>query len=119
LMWGKEDNKGDVDWKSAERWIKYTFPFSLPPEKRGAWRMPTIEELQSLYVRDKGYKGYETDCGQRVKMAPQFKLSCGWVWSSEKRNISARVFNFQKGYHYTDRMVHERSYRALAVKTIK
>jgi hypothetical protein len=119
LMWGKEDTKGNVDWKSAERWVQYTFPYSLPPEKREGWRMPTIEELQSLYVRDEDYKGYETDCGQRVKIISQIRLSCGWVWSSEKRSISARVYNFQKGYHYTDRMVHKKAYRALAVKEIR
>ena len=116
VMWGKTDNQGDIDWKSAERWIRYTFPYSLPVEKREGWRMPTLEELQSLYVRDKSYNGYETDCGQKVKIVPDLQLSCGWVWSSEKRAISARVFNFQKGYHYTDRMVHKRAYRALPVK---
>lgn len=119
LMWGKEDTKGNVDWKNAERWVQYTFPYSLPSEKREGWRLPTIEELQTLYVRDEDYKGYETNCGQRVKIIPQIRLSCGWVWSSEKRSISARVYNFQKGYHYTDRMVHKKAYRALAVKTIK
>ena len=119
VMWGKEDTKGDVDWKSAERWAKYTFPFSLPPEKRDGWRLPTIKELQSLYIRDKGYEGYETDCGQKVKIVSQIKLSCGWVWSSEKRNITARVYNFQRGYHYTDRRVKKKAYRALAVKDLK
>jgi hypothetical protein len=118
VMWGKMDNQGDVDWKSAERWIKYTFPYSLPEGKRDGWRMPTIKELQSLYIRDKEYKGYETDCGQKVKIVSALQLSCGWVWASEKRAISARVFNFQKGYHYTDRMVHKRAYRALAVRDL-
>ena len=119
VMWGKEDTKGDVDWKSAERWVKYTFPFTLAPEKRDGWRLPTIKELQSLYVREKGYKGYETDCGQKVKIVSQIRLSCGWVWSSEKRSITARVYNFQRGYHYTDRRVHKKAYRALAVKDLK
>jgi hypothetical protein len=118
VMWGKTDNQGDIDWKSAERWILYTFSYSLPEGKREGWRMPTLEELQSLYVRDKTYKGYETDCGQKVKIVPELQLSCGWVWASEKRAISARVFNFQKGYHYTDRMVHKRAYRALAVRDL-
>ena len=119
LVWGKTDNQGDVDWKSAERWSLYTFPYSLPEEKRTGWRMPTLEELQSLYVRDKNYKGYETDCGQKVKIVSDIQLSCGWVWASEKRAISARVFNFQRGYHYTDRMVHKRAYRALPVRNLE
>ena len=119
LLWGKEDTKGNVDWKSAERWVKYTFPYSLPENKRAGWRLPTLEELQSLYIKDAEYKGYETDCGQIVKITPHIKLSCGWVWSSELKDISAHVFNFQKGYHYTDRMVHKKAYRALAVRDLK
>jgi hypothetical protein len=119
VMWGKTDNQGDIDWKSAERWVKYTFPISLPPEKREDWRLPTMEELKSLYVEDQNYPGYETDCGQWVKVVPQIRLSCGWVWTSERKNITARVFNFQRGYHYTDRMVHKRAYRALPVRPLK
>ena len=118
VMWGKMDNQGDVDWKSAKRWVEFTFPYSLPEGKREGWRMPTLEELQSLYIREKDYKGYETDCGQKVKIVPDLRLSCGWVWASEQRAISARVFNFQKGYHYTDRMVHKRAYRALPVRDL-
>jgi hypothetical protein len=118
VMWSKTDNQGDIDWKQAERWVKYTYPFSLPVEKRDHWRLPTLEELRSLYVEDKDYKGYETDCGQRVKVVPQIELSCGWIWTSERKSITARVFNFRRGYHYTDRMVHKKHYRALPVRTL-
>jgi hypothetical protein len=119
VMWGKTDNQGDIDCKGAERWVKYTFPYSLPPAKQENWRLPTIKELQTLYVGDKSYKGYDTDCGQWVKIVPQIRLSCGWVWSSERISISARVFNFHTGYNYTDRMVHSKAYRALPVRNLK
>jgi hypothetical protein len=118
VMWGKTDNQGDIDWKQAERWVKYTFPFSLPAEKRDHWRLPTLEELRSLYVKDEAYGGYETDCGQRVKIVPQIQLSCGWIWTCERKTITARVFTFRRGYHYTDRMVHKKHYRALPVRTL-
>jgi hypothetical protein len=119
VMWGTRDNHGNIDWQGAQRWVRLTFPYSLPREKREGWRLPTLRELQSLYVDDASYEGYETDCGQWVRIVPEIKLSCGWVWTSEKEAISARVFNFQRGYHYTDRMVHNRGYRALAVKSLK
>jgi hypothetical protein len=119
VMWGTRDNQGNIDWLGAERWVKFTFPYSLPQEKREDWRLPTLNELQSLYLDEAGYEGYETDCGHWVRIVPEIKLSCGWVWTSEKKAISARVFNFQKGYHYTDRMVHNRGYRALAVKSLE
>ncbi|MBN2124072.1 MAG: DUF1566 domain-containing protein [Deltaproteobacteria bacterium] len=118
LMWAQTDNHGDIDWKGAERWAKFTFPYSLPPEKRENWRLPTLEELRSLYMDDEGYRGYETACGQTARIVPQIELTCGWVWTSERKRITARVFNFQKGYHYTDRMVHKRAYRALPVRTL-
>jgi len=119
VMWSRTDNQGDVDWKGAERWVRYTFPYSLPSEKREGWRLPMIQELKSLYVPQKEYKGYDSDCGQRVKIVPEIRLSCGWVWSSEIKSITARVFNFHRGYSYTDRMVQKRAYRALAVRPLK
>ncbi len=117
VMWAKHDNQGDIDWKGAQRYCRLG-----PPQLLGKyenWRMPTLDELKSLYVKDKNYKGYETDCGQWVKIVPDIKLSCGWVWAGEKRSITARVFNFRRGYDYTDRMVHKRHYRALPVRDLE
>jgi hypothetical protein len=119
LMWAKTDNQGDIDWKGAERWARFSFPLTLPEEKREGWRMPTLEELQHLFVNESSYAGYETDCGQHVFITPEIELSCGWVWASERRSITARVFNFERGYHYTDRIVHQRAYRALPVRDLE
>ncbi len=120
LMWAKTDNLGDIDWRQAEKWVKYTFPDTLV-KKYDNWRLPTLEELQSLAVMDKSYRGYETDCGLTVKIISVIRLSCAWVWTSEKDPTapSARVFNFNNVYHYTVRMAHKRAYRALPVRTIK
>ncbi|MBW1982115.1 MAG: DUF1566 domain-containing protein [Deltaproteobacteria bacterium] len=132
VMWAKHDNQGDIDWRGAERYCKWTFPYTLPVLYDN-WRMPTVEELRSLYVADKGYQGYESDCGQKVKVVPEIRLSCGWVWASEpmsvdielkgrkirRRSISARVFNFNRGYPYTDLMRHSRAYRALPVRDLQ
>ncbi len=118
VMWSKTDNQGDINWNQAEKWVKYTFPDTLE-KSYDNWRLPTFAELQSLFVKDKEYKGYETDCGQRVKITPEIRLSCGWLWTSEKKSITARLFNFHRGYHYTDRMVKLKSYRALPVRSLK
>lgn len=118
VMWSETDNQGDISWKQANLWVKYTYPDTL--EKRyDNWRLPTLAELQSLYVQDKKYKGYETDCGQKVKIVPDIKLSCGWIWTSETSAIQAYIFNFHRGYHYFDRMVHNRDYRVLPVRNLK
>jgi len=118
VMWAKTDNQGNINWKQANLWVKYTFPYTIKA-KYDDWRLPTLAELQSLYVHDKIYNGYETDCGQQVKIVPDIKLSCGWIWTSETSAIQAYIFNFHRGYHYSDRMVHDRDYRALPVRDLK
>ena len=115
-MWAKNDNQGDITWTQADQWVKFTFSIASPYKN---WRIPTLEELQSLYVRDKTYEGYETDCGQTVKIIPEIQLSCGWLWTSETRSITAKLFNFNRGYHYTDRIAKNRAYRVLPVRTLK
>ena len=118
IMWAKTDNQGDINWKQADLWIKYTFPYTIKA-KYDNWRLPTLAELESLYIKEKKFKGYETDCGQRVKIVPVINLSCGWVWTSETSAIQAFIFNFNRGYHYSDRMVHNKAYRALPVRNLK
>ena len=132
VMWAKDDNQGDIDWRDAEKYCQWTFPY-LIPARYDNWRMPTIEELKSLYLRDQDYQGYETDCGQKVKMVPEIRLSCGWVWASEPmtidyklqgrqikvRTISSKLFNFNRGYAYTDLMRQFKAYRALPVRDLQ
>ena len=118
LMWSKTDNQGNINWRQAEKWVKYTFPYTISA-KHDDWRLPTLEELSSLYMADNNYQGYETDCGQKVKIVPVIELSCGWLWTSETRSITARLYNFNRGFHYTDRMVKTRGYRVLPVRTLK
>jgi hypothetical protein len=100
LMWAKSDNNGNINWIQAEKWAKFTFPYSLAKRYEN-WRLPTLKELQSLLVKDENYKGYETDCGQWVKIVPQIRLSCGWVWTSEESPLAptASIFNFDNVYH--------------------
>ncbi|RTZ95477.1 MAG: hypothetical protein DSY90_13585 [Deltaproteobacteria bacterium] len=118
LMWSKTDNNGNIDWKQAMRWVKYTFPDTLE-KKYDNWRLPTLEEMKSLYIQGAGHNGYESDCGQQVKIVPEIHISCGWLWTSKVESITAMVFNFQRGIYHTDRMVHSRAYRALPVRDLK
>jgi len=119
IMWSQTDNQGDISWKQAERWVRFTFPQTIQAAYDD-WRLPTLEELKSLHVEDRTYVGYETDCGQVVRVPAAIRLTCGWVWTSDTASaVTAAAFNFHRGYHYTDRMVHYRAYRALAVRDIK
>ena len=117
LMWSQTDNQGNVDWKQAARWVRFTFPDTIAA-RYDDWRLPTLAELRTLYVADPGYDGYETDCGQVVRITPAIRLSCGWVWAADTQAITAAVFNFHRGVHYTERMAHHRGHRALAVRSV-
>lgn len=118
LMWAKTDNFGDINWHQANKWIRYTFPYSLPVLYEN-WRLPTLKELKSLYVKSDDYSGYESECGQLLKITPEIHLTCGFVWSSDRQSITAHVFNFKRGIYYSDRLVHKRGYRALAVRDLQ
>ncbi len=117
LMWASTDNQGDIGWKEAGQWIRFTFGSTIPARHEG-WRMPTLAELSSLFVDDDAYDGYETECGLRVKVVPEIRLTCGWVWAADSDQVTASVFNFTRGIHYTERKVHHRAHRALAVRDL-
>jgi hypothetical protein len=73
----------DTNWEQASSWIKGL-------NRNGAdWRMPTIDELKSLYRKGAGSRN----------MTPLLKTT-GWiVWSGEtKGSSSVRDFNFSVGY---------------------
>ena len=115
VMWAKADSLADVDWRQAELYCRMGPNQVLG--KYDNWRLPTIEELKSLYVKEAEPR--EAQCGREVRVTPEVELSCAWVWSSEVRSITAVVFNFQRGIPFTDRMVHKRHYRALPVRDLE
>lgn len=117
LMWASTDNQGDIDWRQADRWVRYTLPDTLTAAYTD-WRLPTLDELRSIYVDDPAYAGYLTDCGMTVRIIPEIHLSCGWVWTSQQQSISAWGFHFNRGIRIKDRMVLKKGYRALAVRNI-
>jgi hypothetical protein len=114
LMWAKEDNMGDISWHDAVIYCKNP---PIAGYKYSDWRMPTIDELKTLY--DKGSPSYETDCGLQVKIYPIFALTCAWVWASNTQAISAYAFSFRKGYQYSTLRLNKKSFRALPVRDLK
>ena len=115
LMWAQTDNMGHINWHDAKLYCE-----NIILSEHNDWRMPTIEELQTLF--DGSMDRHETICGHKVRSSPQVELSCGLVWSSEVRSdsgrypVSALVYNFSKGYQYSARMSQYRGIRALPVR---
>lgn len=118
LMWSVSDNQGDINWHQADKWVRFTFPLTVTTQFDN-WRLPTLQELQTLYLTAQDSKPYKTGCGHLVVIVPGISLTCGWVWSSETRSISAKAFNFARGHFFTERMTRSRGYRALAVRNIE
>ena len=112
LMWAKADCNGDINFQNAKRYCE-----NIILSEYLDWRMPTVDELKTLY--DKKLERRETVCGLNVSVDPAIRLSCGWVWSSETKSIAAYVFNFSRGYRYLARKAEKSHYRALPVRTIQ
>jgi len=118
LMWSKTDNQGDINWKQANAWAKYTFGDTISP-RYDNWRLPTLEELQSLYVTKKKYKGYITDCEFIAKIVPEIKLSCILLWTSEKSTGAHVAFNFNIGNSFAIPAYDVTGCRGLPVRSLK
>jgi Protein of unknown function (DUF1566) len=118
LMWAKADNQGDINWKHANAWAKYTFGDTISP-RYDNWRLPTLEELQSLYVTKKEYNGYITGCGFKVKIVPEIQLSCILLWTSEESTGARVAFNFNIGNSFAIPSYDVNGCRGLPVRSLK
>ena len=118
LMWAKTDNQFDIYWKQALEWSRKDFP-SILARKYDNWRLPTLSELQTLYVESADYDGYHSDCGFQVKCVPQIRLSCTIIWSSETAVGSPLAFNFYIGDVFAIEPHDNKGCRVLPVRNLK
>ena len=118
LMWTQTDNQDDIYWKDALTWIKNRLSNSVSRRYEN-WRLPTIPELEELYLDSPDYSGYQTACGHSVKIVPQIQISCILVWSSNSALGLPVAFNFNLGSAFTVD-VHDRAgCRVLAVREVE
>jgi hypothetical protein len=81
LEWKAGPDK-DTNWDQARSWVQ-----SLNLDG-GGWRMPTTDELKTLYKQGAGERN----------MTPLLKTTGWYVWSSETKGSSeARFFLFHNG----------------------
>jgi hypothetical protein len=118
LMWTQTDNQKDIFWRQAAEWIRDSFAAGLD-QKYENWRLPTVTELQSLYLEDPTYHGYPASCGYAVKMIPQISLSCILVWSSDTALGLPLAFNYYLGNAFTVDLNDNAGCRVLAVRNIR
>jgi hypothetical protein len=118
LMWAKLDNQKDIGWKQAEAWTKNKFTRTIKSKYKD-WRLPTIEELSSLYTTRARSKGYTADCGMVVKIVPEIKITCILLWSSETALGAHLAYNFNIGDSFTIPSYDINGCRALPVRSLK
>ena len=105
LEWYAYGSNGkDLDWKDSEKWAigldKKLYGF-------GKWRMPTVEELKSLY---------DENIDSEYKIDPIFKLNSCCVWSGEKIDTSkANSFSYKPGIREMGNLNNRYMNRAFAV----
>ena len=102
LKWKVGPDK-DTSWNDAKSWVQ-----SLNING-GGWRMPTMDELKSLYKPGAGDRN----------MTPLLKTTGWWVWSGETKGLSkkAMTFNFNLGRGNWDDCDSSYYERAFAVRS--
>jgi Protein of unknown function (DUF1566) len=109
LMWTVRDNGSDVNWNEAKAYCE-----ACRVGGYSDWRMPTIEELEGLYVKENSYKPRDADYPAHI--AKPFILTDLGHWSSTL-NDSSSAFFF--GFYFGERNAHYlsvRYYRVLCVR---
>lgn len=90
----------DTNYDEAKKWID-----SLP-EDGGQWRIPTIEELTTLFRKDQGKRN----------LSPLFRTSGWWIWSKSKTFFSSWIYYLRDGSKLKNDRDNSFNGRAFAVR---
>ena len=90
LVWAARDSNRELSWPEARTHCHQ----KGDPAKPGEWRLPTIQELRSLYD-----PAASQPCGDvRCQAPPEIALSSPYQWSGTARGARRRgYFDFQHG----------------------
>lgn len=93
LEWTRRDDGVGLDWHKAEAYCE-----SLSVDDAGRWRLPSVEELRSLYGATT-----RVPCGAvTCAIDPAFALTEQYVWTASGRGPQARTYlDFQFGTELT------------------
>lgn len=98
----------NTNWHEANAWVE-----DLNVDG-GKWRMPTMEDLQSLHKRPKGLTGIDTSKLFRIINFPS-RSRCSWC-NQTNGDTAAWCFDFQTGTKHSCNFKVSASLRSLAVR---
>jgi hypothetical protein len=105
LEWISGPDK-DTSWEEARLWVIHL------DVDGGGWRLPTIDELKTLYKNNPG----EPNLPPYLKTAGRF----GYVWSGERRNKPGSwCFEYAYGRKTAYSINYSKDFRAFAVRGVK
>lgn len=92
LMWAAHDNGHNITWNQAKSYCE---------NYRGGgfsdWRMPTRDELASLYDKTKSYQAPKK--GYAVHLTSLIQLDTCCPWATEIHGTEGAIFHFGYGIH--------------------
>ena len=86
----------DTTWDEAQSWVQNLSVGG------GDWRMPTMKELKTLYLKD--------------DITLLANTTGSWVWSGENRDSSALLFSFRYGIDKWSNRSYSKNNRGFAVR---
>lgn len=110
LMWAAENNGGETSWPDAKLYCE-----NYKVGGYTDWRMPTQDELASLYIKAGKYQKYPA----LITLKGSFLSGNGRIWASDVRGSEAALFDFNNGDRRWARSSGGYAIQALPVRGVK
>ena len=96
VMWEVNDNQGDINWHQAQKWVRYTLPYTLP-RVYDNWRLPTVRELATLVDEAQVAPAINQPVFPNTQYGAR---SNNWYWASHQARSSSAAWglNFDDGF---------------------
>ena len=92
LIWAAADNQEDINWFQASHYVE-----KLRLGGYSDWRLPTVNELEQLFQTGNNNRPPSLGCSGGYRIVNSFHLSCGVLWSADRKNDGAYALNFISG----------------------
>lgn len=117
LMWAAKNNGAGINWAGAKFYCENFSGGGYPD-----WRLPTQDELESLYDKTKINKYNDKHNNKHdyyVHLTDLISLTSNWLWASEIMDNSAAIFSLYTGRRDWLLRSYDRNLRVLPVRFAK